>query len=252
MAERLGVEVRFCGGDSFGGMYARVSNTILVPALRPPGRQAFTCGHELGHWFFGHGTHIDELKAVEHNSKAAPQERLANIYASYLLMPPWAVEDSFAKRCWKPSDCSPVEIYAVACQLGVGYETIVQHLRWSLALITSNRADELLKTSPKQLREYLLVPDRIRHLVVTDCAWTKIAVDLQVGDAALLPDNVKLEGKSAIILGKQQMGTLVEGCKPGITRAESCDNSWCAYIRVSRIDFVGRSTYRHLEDPDAD
>src|SRR6266566_2951861 len=186
LAERLGVEVKFCSGNSFGGMYAKPSKTVLVPAFRPPGRQAFTCAHELGHWYFGHGTHIDELSDVEHSAHGSPQERLVNIYASYLLMPPWAVRDALARRGLRPGDCPPTQLYAVACQLGVGYETLLQHLRWSLSLITPARADELLKTSPKQMRCSLLGHDRARHLVLADRAWTNVAVELQVGDMAIL------------------------------------------------------------------
>jgi hypothetical protein len=252
LAERLGVEVRFCSGNSFGGMYAKASKTVLVPALRPPGRQAFTCGHELGHWYFGHGNQIDELNAIEHNSGGTPQERLVNIYGGYLLMPPWAVKDAFARREWKPAECSPVQFYAVACQLGVGYETLVQHLRWSLALIAPGLAYELLKTGPKQLRELLLGHDGARHLVLADRAWTKVAVDLQVGDKVILPDGVRLEGKSALIVERREVGTVVEGLRPGITRAEISEDSWSIFVRVSRKDFVGRSTFRHLEDPDAE
>src|ERR1017187_220960 len=95
LAESLGVEVKFCPGNSFGGMYAKASRTILVPALRPQGRQAFTCAHELGHWFFEHGTHIDELDDMERERDDHPEERLVNHFASYLLMPPWAVEEAF-------------------------------------------------------------------------------------------------------------------------------------------------------------
>ena len=252
LAEQLDVEVRFCSGNSFGGMYAKASKTVLVPAFRPPGRQAFTCGHELGHWYFGHGSRIDELNDIEQNSASAPKERLANFYGGYLLMPPWAVKDAFARRGWEPGGSSPTQFYAVACQFGVGYETLVQHMRWSLALLTPGRADELLKTSPKQLRQSLLGHDRARHLVLADRAWTKVAVDLQVGDMAILPDGVKLEGKSALVVGKREMGTLVEGLRPGITRAESPEGSWYTFVRVSRKDFVGRSVFRHLEDPDAE
>lgn len=252
LAERLGVEVKFCGGNSFGGMYAKSSKTILVPAFRPPGRQAFTCAHELAHWYFGHGTHIDELADIENNTEGLPQERLANIYASYLLMPPWAVEDALTRRALKPGECSPIELFAVACQLGVGYETLVQHLRWSLSLIMPPRADELLKTSPKQMRNSLLGQDRTRHLVIADRVWRKVAVDLQVGDIAILPNGVKLEGQSTIIAEKHQEQTVVEALRPGISRAQSEDGTWCAFIRVSRKDFIGRSAYRHLEDPDAE
>src|SRR5436309_2438353 len=65
LAKQLGLDVRFHGGSSFGGAYAKASRTILVPSLRPAGRRAFTCGHELGHWYFGHGTRIDELADVD-------------------------------------------------------------------------------------------------------------------------------------------------------------------------------------------
>src|SRR6266481_1055252 len=80
LAERLGIEVKFCIGNSFGGMYAKASKTVLLPAFRPPGRQAFTCAHELGHWYFGHGSRIDELSDFEQNFPSAPKERLVNIY----------------------------------------------------------------------------------------------------------------------------------------------------------------------------
>jgi len=85
VAENRGVEVKFFRGDSFDGLYARVSQTVLVPSLRPPGRQAFTCAHELGHWYFEHGTRIEELKFFDLNYNSKPEERLANLFAAYLL-----------------------------------------------------------------------------------------------------------------------------------------------------------------------
>ena len=59
--ETLKVEVRFQAGPSFGGMYAKETQTILVPSERPAGRRAFTCAHELGHWYFKHGTRLEDL-----------------------------------------------------------------------------------------------------------------------------------------------------------------------------------------------
>jgi hypothetical protein len=46
------------------------------------------------------------------------------------------------------------------------------------------------------------------------------------------------------------MGVVVTARVPGISRAESADGAWAVFVRVSRKDFVGRSTYRFLEDPD--
>lgn len=252
IAERLGIEVRFFGGNSFGGMYAKASRTILVPTLRPAGRRAFTCAHEIGHWFFGHGSRIDDLDIIGSRGDSDPVEHLANTFAGYLLMPPRAVNEAFERRRCVPITCTPLQAYTVAMQLGVGYGTLVSHLRWSLDLITPARAEELLKTSPKQLQESLLGDNRARHLVIADHSWTKVPIDLQVGDMAMLPKGVRLEGNSIGVVSSHYLGLLVVGRVPGITRAETPDGSWSAFLRVSRRDFEGRSIYRHLEDPDVD
>ncbi len=250
-AERLGIEVIFRPENSLGGLYDKTAQTILIPSHRPPGRQAFTCGHELGHWFFGHGSRIDEISDFDrYDDEDSPQERQANIFASYLLMPPWAVREAFANRSWNPSICTPIQAYTVACQLGVGYETLVQHLRYSLRLVSRTQADCLLETTPKALRGLLVGKDRTRHLLIVDLAWKKVALDLQVGDLAIVPAGITLEGTSAVIVSQHGLGQLLEALKPGISRLQSSDQSWSAFVRVSRKDFTGRSIYRHLEDPD--
>ena len=61
-AEQLGIEVRFMDFPSMEGMYvAGASPKILLSSLRPQGRRAFTCAHEIGHHVFGHGEQFDEL-----------------------------------------------------------------------------------------------------------------------------------------------------------------------------------------------
>ncbi len=252
VAEQVGVEVIFRPENSLGGMYSKTSQTILVPAHRPPGRRAFACAHELGHWFFGHGTTLDEISELERYREDTPEERLADTFASYLLMPPWAVNDAFAKRNWNPSNCTAEQAYTIAGQMGVGYETLVQHLRYSMRLVSPNHAKLLLKTTPKQLRCSLFGSNITRHLVIVDRHWVKVAVDLQVGELAILPRGVDLEGRSARVVGTHQLGVLIEGYIPGITRAELREGSWATFVRVSRKDFIGRSIFRHLEDPDVD
>jgi hypothetical protein len=233
-------------------MYSGSSQTILIPTHRPPGRQAFTCAHEVGHWFFGHGAAIDQIDDLEQYHVNQPEERLVDIFASYLLMPPWAVTEAFVRRSLNPSNCTPNQLYVVAGQLGVGYGTLVQHLRYSLGLLSPSQAQSLLRTTPKELRRSWLGNDSTRHLVIVDLAWTRVAVDLQVGDLAIVPPGVKLEGKSAAIVNNHGLGLVIEGRQPGISRVESSDASWAVFVRVSRKDFIGRSIYRHLEDPDVD
>ena len=63
LADRARVTVRFVDDVSMEGVYASLAKPkILISSLRPAGRRAFTCAHELGHHFFGHGSTIDELK----------------------------------------------------------------------------------------------------------------------------------------------------------------------------------------------
>lgn len=251
-AEQLGIEVIFRPEISLGGIYNKTAETILIPTHRPPGRQAFTCAHEIGHWFFEHGTGIDEISELERFDETDPMERLVDIFASYLLMPPWAVRETYDKRQWKISNCTPQQTYTVAGQLGVGYETLVQHLRLSLDLISSRHAKELLKSTPKQLRRLILGNDSAPHLVIVDDSWSHVALDLRVGDVAIIPASTNLEGGSAAIVSSHELGQLIQARKPGISRVESYDQSLAFFIRVSRKDFIGRSIYRHLEDPDFD
>ncbi len=252
LAERLGLEVRFCAGGSFEGMYAKGSNVILVPSLRPPGRQAFTGAHEMGHWYFGHGSRIDELPEFTPDNFSDPEEWLANLFAAYLLMPSWTVEASFKRRNLDPVICTPAELYVVACELGVGYETLIQHMRWSLKLITPARAMVLTDTTPKMIREQNIGNITTKHLVLADVAWVTGNIDLQVGHTALLPVDAILEGAEVEVLGDFPTGRLVQGRKPGIARTFLEGSPWAKFVRVSRSDFEGRSLYRHLEDPDVD
>lgn len=252
LAERLGVEVRFCAGNTLGGMYVRSSNVILVPSDRPPGRQAFSCAHELGHWFFRHGSRIDQIAHVDCVNDEDPRERLANLFAGYLLMPSWTVRDVFERRKWEARSCGPLEIFIASSQLGVGYQTLIEHLRWSLGAISADQAKQLLQTTPKKLRQSVIDTHEVRRLVIADLAWANVPIDLQVGDMAILPGGSKLEGRSVEVSGSHNLGVVVTARRPGVSRATSDDEMWAVFLRVSRQDFVGRNLFRHLEDPDVD
>jgi Zn-dependent peptidase ImmA (M78 family) len=250
-AEQLGVEVRFAAINSLGGMYERQSNVILLPSERPRGRQAFTCAHELGHWYFGHGTRLDRLLEIDEAGASEPEELLASMFAGYLLMPARAVETAFARRQWNPSSATPFDIYVVATQLGVGYETLVRHLQLSLDLIPDERARELLKTNPRAIRASLLDDTPAGSLlIVADSAWGDVPIDLQVGDVAIVPKGARVEGKNVRPFTSTRCGEAFEAYAPGISRVESDDAAWASFIRVARKHYSGRSVFRHLADPD--
>jgi len=167
-------------------------------------------------------------------------------------MPAWAIEAAFNRRGWTPETCSPVEIYTIATEFGVGYDTLLQHLRWSLQNLASSRAFELGKITPKTIREQIIGNIETKHLLMVDRQWVKGNIDLQVGHMALLPKGTIIEGDAVSIMRHLPAGQLVQGQKPGIARATLEGAEWDKYIRVSRADFVGLSIYRHLEEADVD
>jgi hypothetical protein len=247
LAEKLRLEVWFVGGSSFGGIYAKDMGRLFVPAERPAGRKAFTCAHELAHWWFDHGTRVDGLD-FDRADHEVPEERLANLFGGYLLMPRHSVVDAFQRRRLEPQLCAPLDIYTVACQLGVGYEALIKHLRWSLNLINQSRMTDLEAIRPKAIRESVLGFPASGHLVLTDDRWRKVAIDLEVGDLAVISSNAQLRGQSVKPVGECAKGQIIQGVRPGLTQAIA--SSWAAMVRVSRKEFTGRGAYRHLEDPD--
>ncbi len=249
VVESLGTEVWFVGGSSFSGMYARGYDRLFIPSERPIGRKAFTCAHEFAHLLFGHGSRVEELD-FDRSDHDVPEEVLANIFAAYLLMPRQAVFETFERLGCEPKAASPTDVYAAASQLCVGYETLIKHMRWSLKMISHPRMLELLSISPKEVKASLLGNTSSLHLVLVTQSWHKIAIDLEVGDFAILPKNSHLNGCSSKICGECAQGTIVEAVRPGLTQAIETNGPWSAMIRVSRRQFTGRGAYRHLEDPD--
>jgi len=250
-SEKLKIEVRFHAGASFGGMYAKETQTILVPSERPAGRRAFTCAHEVGHWYFNHGTKIEDLDELEKGGSDDPDEILVNQFAGHLLMPKWAVEKSFSDHQLNPFVATDRDFYAAACQFGVGYGTIINHLQYALDILPAHQAERLLQSSPKLIKEKLLNRPFPAHLVLVDLAWKQdVPIDLEVGDGVLLTFQAKAENDQ---LCPQSFtgGSLFLATKPGISKLTAVDHSWATFVRISKKGFTGRNIYRHLEDPDA-
>lgn len=250
LAEQMGVEVRFVECSSMEGIYCKGSTpVIMVSSLRPPGRQAYTCGHELGHHVFGHGSRVDELVNLNQRD---PKEILADAFAGFLLMPKSAVDRAFAVRNWDLRSCTPLQVYTVAGWLGVGYTTLLYHMAHTLHLISFSRFRELEKTSPSKIRAISLGPGVKENLLIIDEHWSERAIDVHVGDFVQLPAGVLHEGDCVRLHEQKQSGSLFRAVCPGTGRFYHPFTGWAAYVRVSRKNYVGRSIFRHLEDPDDD
>ena len=73
LSKAAGAKVRFVEIASMEGMYGQgdAGTVIWLSSLRPLPRRNFSCGHELGHHVFGHGSTVDEL--LIEASGAAPR-----------------------------------------------------------------------------------------------------------------------------------------------------------------------------------
>jgi Zn-dependent peptidase ImmA (M78 family) len=254
-AENLSMEVRFVDIPSMEGMYVRNSGSnsqpiILVSALRPAGRQVSTTAHELGHHVFGHGTRIDEYIADADEQREGNtldcEEMIANMFAGFFLMPKAAVEHGFAARACAPVSATPRQVFAVAGWLGVGYGTLIHHMRSSLGMLSVGEAKRLLSIQPKRIRQEILGTTTMSDCFLIDHAWTGRPLDLQVGDAAIVSAGLEIEG-SCLSLGPTTSEGLrvVEAVTTGLGRL--VDSTWATFARVRPRGFVGRSIFRHLE-----
>ena len=252
-SERLGVSVRFSDIPSMEGVYqsdAKPQPTIIVSSLRPAGRKALTCGHELGHHVFNHGTQWDEL--VDNRTQTRrfePEEFLVDVFSASVQMPKIAVSHELTKRSLDPNTCRAEDVYALSTLFGVSYGGFVTHMERSLGLINMGRASELTKQQPKHLRESLLEKPCPQNLIVVDKHWQDKSADIEVGDSVLLPANTKLEGTNAEIAECSATRTVVTALSPGICRVSTPDG-WASFVRIAKKNYIGRAPYRFDEETD--
>ncbi|WP_206035704.1 ImmA/IrrE family metallo-endopeptidase [Roseomonas sp. HF4] len=254
LSEAHRVTVRFNDIASMEGMYERGSpSRIHLSALRPLPRRAYNCGHELGHHVFGHGSTIDELREdVAGGAHSSPNEILADAFAAFALMPTLGVRRGFAARGGAPASATPRQVFAVACEFGVGYATLVTHLAYALGEMPRAHAARLLRATPRSLREEILGAVTPSPLVVADHHWAAPTLDAEVGTLLLLPPGTQVAGAVAAAEGSTGSGSLFRAVSPGVARATVPGTPWATFVRVARPHYVGLAQYRHLEDHDDD
>jgi len=223
---------------------------ILIPADRPFGRQIFACAHELGHHELGHGTRMSDYLGAEFSDTAMPSEEYgAHVFAGAFLLPRAAVDAAFRVRGWTLDSAKHYELYAVACGLGVSFEGLLTHLSESLRVMATTKAQDLAKTPLSKIREQILGAPCTSRLVVVDLNWHAIAIDMAVGESALLPGGATAEGPVVRHIRSLPSGEWLQATEPGITRVNH-PSGWSAFIRVRRNRFVGLGSIRHMDDPD--
>jgi Zn-dependent peptidase ImmA (M78 family) len=249
LCEKFGVTVRF-NNINMEGMYDRCPKPrIHISALRPLARRNFTCAHELGHHIFGHGSTIDELRDDQtQNSNRPPNEVLADAFAAFMLMPTLGLREAFSRRGLNPNNASALDMYAIACNFGVGQSTLVNHLAFSLNLITPIKRAALGQITPKMIRTEILGENIQAPLIVADQHWNSRTLDTEEGALLLLPANVVVDTSILMPLRELAVGKLFSTVRTGITRVVIPGTNWATYVRVARRQYVGLAAYRHLEE----
>ena len=253
LADRAGVKVQFVDDVSMEGVYAALTRpTVLLSSLRPLARRAFTCAHELGHYVFGHGSTIDELRDNVESGTFSPNEFLADTFAGFILMPAQGVKRAFSTRGLAATTATPEHIYTVASSFGVGYETIIGHLEHSLRYIKTPRANILRKSKLPQIRERILGFKTKEHLVIADRHHALGTLDAEVGMLVLLPQGTTMDSDCIEPFKDTPNGTAFRAMCPGLARVYLSSGNWGIVVRVSRKEYAGLAKYRHLEEADGD
>lgn len=137
---------------------------IILNTERPLGMQRFTAAHELGHLSLGHDPHADDDGILRRGPmpdgrvfrSVAPEEREADAFASYFLLPPHLISAQMQAQGWDVhSFTSPEVVYQASLRFGTSYSGTVYGLERE-RVIGGGLRRELLKTRPQTLKLALL------------------------------------------------------------------------------------------------
>ena len=252
VASMIGADVRFLDAPSLEGMLVRDPGLrVLLPSTkhRPKGRILFTCAHEVGHHELGHGTHVDEYLTANPTSRPMSQEEfLADSFAGHLLMPRPAVLGAFIRRQWNPERPTEAQLFTVAGELGVGYETLATHLSAVMEITPRHTTEQLRRKSVKSLKSELSGEEVATGLLVVDHHWSKAPIDLERGDMVIIPSDIEVRSPLLQLRGTSNTRTFFDAARAG-TDYLALPNGR-VILRVARQHYTGPLANRYLTDPD--
>ncbi len=249
LCEKSNVLVRF-NDINMEGMYEKEPRPVIhISALRPLARRRFTCAHELGHHMFGHGSTIDELRndQLAYTDKP-PIEIVADAFAASILMPTLGLREAFKIRNLEPNSASAIDMYFIACNFGVGQATLVNHLAYTIGMISLKKREQLGRITPKIIRGQILNKEYQEPLIIADSYWNSPTIDIEENTLLMLPKNVVVDATILMPEMEVNLGRVFRPLKTGITRVTIPNIGWATYVRISRRQYTGLAKYRHLED----
>ena len=131
---------------------------ILINEHHPRSRQRFTAAHELCHYIRDNILSLDfetEVIARDRLDKYQDNERIAEAFAAWFLMPPALIEHQSKLINLDFFRLNPTDVYQLALRLGTSYSATVNHL-YTLKKIKWNARNTLLKYRPKEIKKTIV------------------------------------------------------------------------------------------------
>lgn len=164
--DRCGATLMFQPLDKLLGAFMKEDGTagIILNTERPLGMQRFTAAHELGHLTLGHDPQADDDNILRRGPipdarvyrSTPPEEREADAFASYFLLPAHLIKEQMTVQGWDPYHLSsPQAVYQASLRFGTSYTGAVYGLERE-RVIGAGLRRELLKAKPKELKLGLL------------------------------------------------------------------------------------------------
>ncbi len=128
---------------------------ILINNGLPCAAQRQTAGHELGHHWWKHGTREDGNLDPPGDRRPSwpPEEKLAESFAAWFLMPRKAVVAALDHLGIKGLR-SPADAYQLSLLLGVPYRAMVRQLP-NIRFVSAARAAEWIRLPPNVIKDRL-------------------------------------------------------------------------------------------------
>ena len=163
---RRGATLMFKPLDKVLGAFMKPGGNpgIILNTRRPLGMQRFTAAHELGHLALGHDPHVDDEGILRRGpiadctvyGQVSPEEREADAFASYFLLPPHLITTQMELQDWDPRSFTRPDIaYQASLRFGTSYSAAIYGLERE-KVITQNTRQEILKTKPEDLKLELI------------------------------------------------------------------------------------------------
>jgi len=155
LIDRLNLWLTFVPMDTTLGACLPVGRGgIMITTRRQPAVQRYTAAHEIGHWTLDHGhAWFDDEEAILRPS-APERERIAQLFAAYLVMPPPLVEATARHHGIEVGSAEPSQAYLAARDMRVSYEAAVRQMT-ELEVISGQDRDRLLLVSPMAAKRAL-------------------------------------------------------------------------------------------------